>query len=100
MKPQLVERSDTKLLAEWDPTPSQGMYYVYALKNLLTNELYYGYTNSIQRRFHDHQLESSWQLVYYEAYRAEMDARTRERQLKHHAQALKALKERLHESLR
>ena len=99
MKPQLTERSDGKLLAEWDPTPSQRMYYVYVLQHTVTHELYYGYTNDIQRRLQDHQRDGCWELAYYEAYRAESDARVRERRLKHHAQALTALKERCHESL-
>lgn len=39
------------------------------------------------------------ELVYCEAYQAEGDARRREWQMKHHAQALTALKGRMKESL-
>ena len=87
-------------MAERDPTPSEEMRYVYALRNPVTGELYYGYTNDIHRRLAEHQRTGTWELVYYEAYRAEADARRREYQLKHHAQALTALKGRLAESLK
>ena len=94
-----MERSEHKSLAECDPTPSE-MYYVYVLRNTVTSQLYYGYTNELQRRLKQHRRsQGSCELVYYEAYKAEADARRRERQLKHHAQALTALKVRLTESL-
>ena len=75
------------------------MYYVYVLKDGGTQELYYGYTNNLDRRLTEHQRREEHELVYYEAYKAEADARRRERQLKHHAQALTALKVRLRESI-
>ncbi len=100
MKPQLTERSESKLLAECDPTPSQEMFCVYIIQHQLTQQVYYGYTNNMQRRLAEHQQDGNWNLVYYEAYQAEGDARRRERQLKHHAQAVVALKGRLTESLR
>ena len=80
MRPGLTERSERKSVAECDPTPS--MYYVYVLRNRQTGQ------------------NSSPELVYYEAYKAEADARRREWQLKRHAQALTALKMRLKESIR
>lgn len=40
------------------------------------------------------------ELIYYEAYKSEIDGRNRERRLKHYAQALTALKTRLKESLK
>src|SRR3989338_6504977 len=58
-----------------------------------------GYTHDLTQRLIEHQREGQWVLAYYEAYKAESDARRRERQLKHHAQALTALKTRLTESL-
>ena len=77
------------------------MYYVYLLKGNVTKQLYAGYTNKLQRRVAEHQREDGAQeLVYYEAYRREADARRHERQLKHHAQALTALKNRIVVSLR
>ena len=75
------------------------MYYVYVLKDCDTGQLYYGYTNTIERRLTQHQSRGPKELVYFEAYRAEADARRRERRLKHHAQALTALKTRLEDSL-
>ena len=74
MKPQLTEQSERKLLAEFDPTPS--MYYVYVLKDTVTGDFYYGYTNNIERRTIQYIKERDWKLVYYEAYRAESDARS------------------------
>ena len=76
------------------------MYYVYVLKDGGTPKLYYGYTNNLNRRLSEHRRREEHELVYYEAYKAEADARHRERQLKHHAQALTALKVRLRESIR
>jgi predicted GIY-YIG superfamily endonuclease len=69
------------------------------LKDRITNKLYYGYTNNLERRVVEHNKEQNWELVYYEAYKSELDARNRERKLKHYAQALTALKGRLKESL-
>jgi len=97
MKPKLTERSERKFVAEFDPTPS--MYYVYVLKCIKTNNLYYGYTNKIERRIKEHNNKDVQELIYYEAYKSESDARKRERQLKNYAQALAALKARLKESL-
>ena len=75
------------------------MYYVYVLKHRHTGELYYGYTNDVQRRLAEHQQVAVWELVYYEAYRSELDAHHREQRLKHYAQALTVLKLRLQASL-
>jgi predicted GIY-YIG superfamily endonuclease len=76
------------------------MYYVYVLRNKKTKTLYYGHTHDLKKRFRDHNKNGSWELVFYEAYKAEMDARRRERRLKQYAQALAALKIRLKDSLR
>jgi len=75
------------------------MYYIYMLKNEATDELYYGYTNNLERRIDEHNKKQKWELIYYEAYKSELDARDRERRLKHYAQALTALKGRLKRSL-
>ena len=81
------------------------MYYVYLIKNEI-NKIYYGSTNDLKRRIREHNNGLSystkghlWQLVYYEAYSAEADARQREKQLKYHGQALAQLKRRLKSSL-
>jgi len=73
------------------------MHYVYVVRNKETSELYYGYTNNLERRISEHK---NTELVYYEAYKSESDARSRERRLKYYAQALTALKSRLKESLK
>jgi putative endonuclease len=75
------------------------MYYIYMLKSKTRSELYYGYTNNLERRVTEHNKKQNWDLVYYEAYKSELDARDRERRLKHYAQALTALKGRLKKSL-
>jgi len=77
------------------------MYKVYMLKNKETNEQYYGYTNNLKRRLSEHnKKQECWEIIYYEAYKSELDARTRERRLKQYAQALTALKGRLKNSLK
>ena len=76
------------------------MYFVYVLKSKRTKELYYGYTNDLERRYSEHSSKYPSEVIYYEAYKSETDARNREKQLKLHAQALTALKSRLKESLK
>ncbi len=74
------------------------MRYVYVLKG--TGGLYYGYTSNLKRRLQQHRSNGKGELVYYEAYKAEPDARRRERQFKHYAQTLTALKGRIAVSMR
>ena len=81
------------------------MYYVYVLKNEI-EELYFGSTNDLRRRLAEHNNGKSvstrnhkWNLIYYEAYRSESDARNREHQLKFHGQAKAQLKRRIEASL-
>lgn len=73
------------------------MYYVYVLKNLRENEIYIGYTNNLQRRLKEHKAKKP-ELIYYEAYKSEKDARAREVKLKQHGQTKRRLKERLRNS--
>jgi len=97
--PRQRRGSERKLLSEFDPTP-RIMFYVYILKKINSTDLYYGYTNNLGRRTIEHNKDlSSWEMVCYEAYKSESDARNRERQLKHYGQALIALKQRLKDSL-
>lgn len=73
------------------------MYYVYVLKrgdNVMT---YIGYTNNLQRRFKEHKTKQP-NLIYYEAYKNERDARNRERMLKQRGQTVRRLKERIKHS--
>lgn len=81
------------------------MFYVYLIQNEL-DEIYYGSTNDLRRRIFEHNNNKSfstkyhkWELIFYEAYRAEKDAREREKRLKYHGQALAQLKRRLKNSL-
>ena len=77
------------------------MYKVYILRNRETNELYYEYTDNIGRRLLEHnKKQNCWEIIYYEAYKSEIDARTREKRLKQYAQALTVLKGRLKNSLK
>jgi putative endonuclease len=75
------------------------MYYVYLLKNLKSGKTYIGSTNDLIRRLREHR-DKKPELIYYEAYRDEKDAREREKKLKQRGQAVRRLKERLSHSLR
>ena len=82
------------------------MYYVYVLQNE-SEELYFGSTSDLRRRLSQHRRGDTrttrgkeWTLIYYEAYKAEADARRREDQLKQHGQAKRQLKDRIRESRR
>ena len=65
------------------------MYYVYILK-MCNNQLYTGFTSDLKRRLKDHEsgkvkstkLRRPLQLIHYEAYKLESDARRREKFLK------------------
>lgn len=77
------------------------MYYVYIIQNE-TQDLYFGSTNDLKRRLVEHQTNkvrstkgSTWELIYYEAYKAESDARVREQKLKLHGQTKAHLKKRI-----
>lgn len=51
------------------------MHYVYVLQDRWTQQRYYGYTGNLKRRLMQHVKMHAWVLVYYEAYKAEDDAR-------------------------
>ena len=77
------------------------MYYVYVLENENSN-LYYGSTNDLKRRLSEHhkgRVSSTkghqWELIYYEAYRSEADARKREHNIKLQGQAATQLRKRI-----
>jgi len=84
-------------MAEFTPHPA--MHYVYMLKNIKTKELYYGYTNNLERRIKEHNKKQLNKLIYYEAYLSESDARRRERRLKNYGQSITYLKSRIKDSL-
>jgi len=73
------------------------MYYVYLIRNSVTHETYVGYTKDLKRRFKEHK-DKNPELVYYEAYKSEKDARSREMKLKQRGQTIRRLKERLKNS--
>lgn len=84
------------------------MFYVYFIKSLKNRTLYVGSTNDLKRRLSEHNSGVGgyttkyypYELIYYEAYKAEDDARKRESNLKLRANALNQLKRRLAESLK
>lgn len=83
------------------------MFYVYVIRSKKDSELYTGSTKDLKRRFMEHNAgrvySTRWrrpfELVYYEAYKSERDAREREHNLKLRANALSQLKRRISNSL-
>lgn len=85
------------------------MYYVYLLKSKReeVKNIYIGFTSDLKRRMDQHHSGVTYstrqllpvELVYYEAYKSKVDAKTRERALKWHGKALGQLKKRLEKSL-
>jgi putative endonuclease len=83
------------------------MFYVYVIKSKVTGELYIGYSNDLKRRLveYNSKLNKStkhkapFELVYYEAYKSQGDAKYRENNLKDFAQAYTQLKKRIEGSL-
>lgn len=83
------------------------MFYVYVIKSRKDGNLYIGSTDDLKRRVKEHNSgevlstknRRPFQLIYYEAYWSEIDARNREKNLKLRSRALAQLKKRIHESL-
>lgn len=75
------------------------IYWVYIFKNINSEELYYGYTNNLERRLREHDLDKKWKFIGCEGYVSELDARERERKLKYYGQARAHLKNRMKRSL-
>ncbi|MGD0577007.1 MAG: GIY-YIG nuclease family protein [Candidatus Staskawiczbacteria bacterium] len=76
------------------------MYYVYCIQDLAKENFYYGYTGDLVRRLKEHKRENkNWDLIYYEAYRSEADARKREQKLKDYGQSRTHLKKRIINSI-
>lgn len=84
------------------------MYYVYIIRSKVDGNLYLGSTNDLWKRFTEHnngkvistRHRKPFELVYYEAYKVEKDARNREHNLKLRANAFNQLKQRIYESLK
>jgi len=84
------------------------MYYVYLIKSKNSDKLYLGYTNNLKRRLQEHnrgvggkytKFNFPLELIYYEAYKSENDAKQREERLKLHKRAYAQLKKRIKKSL-
>lgn len=84
------------------------MYYVYVLRSKKDGYMYIGSTTDLRRRVAQHnggevfstRPRIPFELVYYEAYKSERDARGRESKLKRRGRAFIQLKKRLGDSLR
>ncbi len=74
------------------------MYYVYLIRNKITRKTYIGYSDNLKRRLKEHKNKKP-ELIYYEAYKSEKDARKREMILKQRGQTIRRLKEKLESSL-
>jgi len=74
------------------------MYFVYLLKKLESGKTYIGSTNDLRRRLREHKNKRP-DLIYYEAFKDERDAREREKKLKQRGQTVRRLKEKLKYSL-
>ena len=83
------------------------MFYAYVIKSKKTEELYYGFSSDLKARIESHNRGNNiatndgvpWELVYYEAYKSEKDARKRESKLKDYGNARAHLKNRIQNSL-
>ena len=71
------------------------MYYVYIIWNKVKRSPYIGFTNNLEQRLKQHKFTKDIELVYYEAYKYEEEARQRERKLKMYGSAWRGLKQRL-----
>ncbi|PSQ71757.1 MAG: endonuclease [Bacteroidetes bacterium QH_9_67_14] len=83
------------------------MTYVYVLYSQTIDDLYYGVTHDLKRRLREHNnggekytsRADDWKFVYIEGYRAESDAKDRERKLKGYGAAYGHLKNRIEDSI-
>ncbi len=65
-------------------------YYVYVLRSLSSDFIYIGFTDNLKRRFEEHNNKQNlstkhyvpFEIIHYEAYRNEKDAKRREEYLK------------------
>lgn len=83
------------------------MFYMYILKSKKDNNMYIGSTKDLRKRLELHNSGQVFstksrlplELIYYEAYKAEYDARHREKNLKLRSNAFAQLKKRIQYSL-
>ncbi len=79
------------------------MFYVYILQSEKDNKLYIGYSSDLRRRYAEHQRgkvtstkhRRPLTLIYYEAYKDQIDAQTREKKLKQFGSVYKVLMRRI-----
>jgi len=85
----------------------ESMFCVYILKSKKDNKFYIGSTNDLNRRINEHNMGLVFstktriplEIVYYEAYKSEDDARKREHNLKLRSRAFVQLKQRIKQSI-
>lgn len=83
------------------------MYFVYIIRSVKNNVLYFGRTDDLERRLRQHNTGNNlstkknlpWEFVYVEGYRSEKDAISRELQLKDYGNARTYVKKRIKNSL-
>lgn len=83
------------------------MFYVYVIRSKKDLGLYIGSSNDLKRRIKEHNsgmIRSTksripFEIVYYEAYKSEKDARRREQNLKLRSRAFAQLKKRIENSI-
>lgn len=95
--------SPHQIISGWDTA----MYYAYILRSVKDGLLHIGSTNDLHRRLKEHNDGKSFsrrkrrpfELIDYEAYKSEADARKRESNLKLRSRAFAQLKKRMTKSL-
>jgi putative endonuclease len=83
------------------------VFYVYVLKSLKDEKLYIGFTRDLRKRLQEHDTGMSqatryrapFELIYYEAFKSENDAKRREIKLKLFKRSYAHLKKRIGQSL-
>jgi putative endonuclease len=84
------------------------MFYVYLIKSISSGKIYVGYTHDLRKRLKEHnerkggkytKNKGPFELIYYEAYKSEKDAKRREDALKLHKKAYAQLRNIISESL-
>lgn len=83
------------------------MFFVYIIKSKKDNDLYTGSTNNLKKRLDLHNSgkifstkhRRPFEIIYFEAYKSEKDARMREMNLKLRSRAFVQLKKRIKKSL-
>ena len=88
-------------------THNKKMFCFHVLRSKKDGDLYFGYSANLKQRLNEHNLgkiastknRKPFDLVYYEAYKNEDEARNRKLQIKKRAGALIGLKRRIKKSI-